>query len=152
MPASLPLPQTRLPFIDPQTKDLTEPWKRFLLALPVIVTGTYTPTLTGVTNVAASTAYVCQYLRVGPMVTVSGRVSIDPTAGATLTQLGISLPVPSAFTAAEQCGGAAAASAVAGYSGSILADATNDRAELAFTTGADVANRVWGFSFMYQVL
>src|SRR5438093_6787266 len=32
--------------------------------------GTYTPTLTNSVNVAASTAYVCQYLRVGAVVTV----------------------------------------------------------------------------------
>src|SRR5438093_13362661 len=44
------VPQARLPF--------------------VLDAGTYTPTLTNSVNVAASTAYVCQYLRVGAVVTV----------------------------------------------------------------------------------
>lgn len=114
--------------------------------------GTYTPTLTGVANVAASTAYVCQYAREGVSVFVSGKVDIDPTSATTLTQLGISLPVASNFAAAENCGGTAVASAVFGYAAAIAADLTNDRAELAFTTATDVANRSWAFSFQYVVI
>lgn len=113
---------------------------------------TYTPTLTNVANITASTAYQCQYLRVGTTVTVGGKVDIDPTAGATLTQLGISLPIASNFGANEDCGGAAAAPVVAGYSAAILGDAANNRAELQFTTGADVANRSWWFTFTYEII
>lgn len=116
-----------------------------------LLAGTYTPTLTGVANVAASTAFACQYLQVGPTVTVSGKLDIDPTAGATLTQIGISLPVASALAAAEQVGGTAVA-AVPSYFGAISADAVNDRAQLDFTTAADVANRSWFFSFTYRVI
>src|SRR5688500_4743620 len=39
--------------------------------LPVLTSGTYTPTLTNTTNLDGSTAYECQYLRVGNTVTVS---------------------------------------------------------------------------------
>ncbi len=116
------------------------------------LSSTYNPTLTNVANVAASTPFACQYVRVGNFVTVTGKVTIDPTAGATLTQLGISLPVASNFANAEECGGVAAAPAVAGYSAAIVADPANNRAELQFTTGADVASRDWWFSFGYQVI
>lgn len=112
---------------------------------------TYTPTLTAVANVAASTAYVCQYVQSADFVTVTGKLDIDPTAGATLTQIGISLPVASALTLPEQVGGTAA-SPVVSYFAAILADAVNDRAELQFTTAADVANRSWWFTFGYRVI
>lgn len=113
-------------------------------------TQTYTPTLTNVTNVAASTAFACQYLRVGNTVVVSGKVSIDPTA-AGATELGISLPVASALATEQQVGGTAAAPGIAGQCAGIRADATNDRAALVFTA-VDVTNQDWFFSFTYQVL
>lgn len=112
--------------------------------------GTYTPTLTNVANLDASTAYACQYLRVGNTVTVSGKVDIDPTLAATVTQLGISLPIASNFTAQEQCGGTAAASGIAGQVAAIRADATNDRAELVYVSG-DITNQSMYFSFTYVV-
>lgn len=130
---------------------LTELGRRMWLSVPILEAGIYTPTLTSVANVAASTAYACQYQRVGSTVTVSGQVAIDPTAGATLTRLGISLPIPSSLTAAEQVGGTAAQPDLS-LVAAIRGDATNDRAELAYTTGADVANRAWAFQFGYQVL
>ncbi len=116
-----------------------------------IAASTYTPTLTGVANVAASTAYAIPYVRIGSTVFVSGRVSIDPTAGATLTRIGISLPVASNFASAENCGGTAY-SVAPNYSGAIFADAANDRAELDYTTAADVANQDFFFTFGYVVI
>lgn len=64
-----------------------------ILDVTGISSGTYTPTLTNVVNISASTAYQAQYLQVGNTVTVSGRVDIDPVVTATATQLGISVPV-----------------------------------------------------------
>ena len=138
-------------FVD-KAMALSELGRRMWLSVPTLIADVYTPTLVNVANVAASTPYVCQYAQVGPFVTVSGQVAIDPTAGATLTRLGISLPVPSSLSAAEQCGGTAAQPDLAGAVAAIRGDATNDRAELAYTTGADVANRIWSFQFGYQVL
>lgn len=113
--------------------------------------GTYTPTMTNVANLDASTAYVCQYLRVGNVVTVSGRVDIDPTAPATSTQLGISLPIASNFGAAEDCAGVAFASGVAWQGAAIRADAANDRAEMIFVAG-DLTNQPMYFHFSYEVI
>ena len=113
---------------------------------------TYTPTLTNVANIAASTAYQCQYLRIGNSVSVSGRVDIDPTTGATSTQLGISLPVVSAIGAIEDVAGVAFSPEVASLGAAILGDATNDRAQLEFISLADVVNRSFYFNFTYQII
>lgn len=115
--------------------------------------GSYTPILTGVTNVAASTANTTYYHRSAgnrpaESVTVWGQVSVDPTAAA-LTKLGISLPTPSNLTTAFQCGGMAGATAV-NQNGPIIGDATNDRAELDFTA-TDIANQPMQFQFTCMV-
>lgn len=114
--------------------------------------GTWTPTLTNGANVAASTAFVCQYIRAGSVVTCSGVVNIDPTSASVSTVLGISLPFASDFTAVEQCGGVAACGSVASYSAVISADTTNNRANLRFINGTDVANNTWGFTFTYLIV
>ena len=81
----------------------------------VIDTGTYFPVLTNVTNVDASSVYTCQYVRIGNIVTVSGKVGIDCTAAAaTATELGMDLPIASNFTTEEQCAGTAASENGAG--------------------------------------
>jgi hypothetical protein len=116
--------------------------------------GTYTPTLTGVLNVAASTTAVCQYLRAGPTVTVSGAIQIDPTATATLTEIAISLPVASAMDTNEiQCCGVSCSnpSGAAGQSGVIIGDASADRARLIFWC-TDLANVTHAFHFSYRVI
>ncbi len=113
--------------------------------------GTYMPTLTNVTNSAASTAYVAQYLRCGTTVTVSGKVDITATAGSgAQTQLGISLPVSSALTTSEQCGGSAAADDIAQV-GPIYADGANDRAQLEFLSVDTSSHAMW-FQFTYRVV
>lgn len=112
---------------------------------------TYTPTLTNVANLDASTAYQCQYLRVGNTVHVTGRVDIDPTLTATSTQLGISLPIASNLGAIEDCAGVAFASGIAGQGAAILGDAANNRAQLEYISG-DVSNQAMYLSFSYQVI
>lgn len=114
--------------------------------------GTYTPTLTGVTNVAAATAFTCQWMRVGNVVTVSGRVMIDPTA-AGLLQLGFSVPIASNFSALEQAGGMAGSNDATNEEAlRVYADATNDRVEFAGIINALTGNSGYHFSFTYLVV
>lgn len=116
-----------------------------------VASGTYTPTLTGVTNVAASTARKCQWIRVGNVVSVSGSFDIDPTAAAA-TALGISLPIASNLALATDLGGTMAGdSSAAIEAGAIRGDAANDRAEVTYTA-VNVANHTCSFSFQYEVL
>lgn len=113
------------------------------------VTGaTYTPTLTDVANLDSSTAYVCQYMRVGAVVTVSGKVDVDPTAGTTTTQLGISLPVASTLSANQEVAGAG--STIAGNAGALLGDTVNDRAQLEFVS-AGTSSETFFFTFTYLI-
>lgn len=121
-------------------------------AIGNVFSGTYTPTLTNVTNVAASTAYQCQYMRVGNVVTVSGRVNIDATTTSTNTTLGVSLPIASNFASAQNAGGSFAPSAAAlSTSGVVFADTTNDRASFRILIDSAAANDYY-FMFTYLVI
>jgi hypothetical protein len=124
---------------------------RVLAAIPTLDHGIYTPTLVSVANVAAVTAGQCSWLRVGNTVTVGGSITLDPTTASTLTEIGISLPVASNFTAVDQLGGAVACGNAQSRSGQLLADVANKRAQL-LVTPTDVANRTQAFSFSYRVL
>ena len=66
----------------------------------VTASGTYTPTAVSVSNLDSTpTPTVARYIRVGNTVTVAGRVSIDPTAGApTSTTFNLSTPITTSFT------------------------------------------------------
>ena len=110
---------------------------------------TYTPTLTNTTNLDGSTAYVCQYIRVGNSVIVSGQVDVDPTAGGSIT-LGISLPIASNLASTTQCAGTANSSAVAD-SYAIQGDSTNDRATLTGIASTTSNNSLF-FTFTYLVI
>ncbi len=120
---------------------------------PVVAAGTYTPTLTNGTNVAASSASSCQYMRVGNTVTVSGKVNVTPTTNGA-TALGISLPVASAIANNNECGGTGTVGNTTDLFGSIRGDATNDRAELIFTIGVSgtTSAQDWYFTFTYRII
>ena len=114
--------------------------------------GTWTPTLTGVLNIAATSGPVGFYTRIDDVVHAAGYYQADPTAGSTLTKVGISLPIPSAFTVASDLSGYGNRDSGASMNfGRIIADATNDRAEWQAYIDADAANRDHFFSFTYRV-
>lgn len=116
-----------------------------------VFSGTYTPTLTNTTNIASSTAAVCQYMRVGNVVTVSGSVTIDPTSTGRIT-LGMTIPVASNFSSSIQAGGTFSATGVTNVNvGAVSADATNDR----FTfdgVAADLSSNLYHFTATYLVI
>jgi len=119
-----------------------------------IFSGTYTPTLTNSTNVAASTPVECFYTRVGNVVTVTGQVSIDVTTTLTDSVLLMSLPIASTFTAGRNCGGTGASSTSGTYGTetiAILANVAGGSAEFRLRP-ASVANLDYRFSFAYRVL
>lgn len=111
----------------------------------------YTPALTNTTNISASTAYPCQFMRVGNVVTVSGMVEIDTTLVGTY-QLGISLPVASAFTQNYQCAGTGVGT------NNSLDDPIYIRANVAsgnallIGSDNDITNHAHYFHFTYQIL
>lgn len=117
-----------------------------------IRSGTYTATITGVANVNASSAFKAQWKRVGNVVSVSGKVDIDPTADATLTSFRMSLPVASNLAAEQDLGGSGAGRGnFLGQAVAISGDATNNEAFFEFTSvGTDSASI--SFIFQYEVL
>jgi hypothetical protein len=113
------------------------------------VGGRWTPTLTNVTNLDASTAYSCHYVRVKNTVCCFGRVDIDITIAGNLTELGVSLPIASDFTSIEDCHGVGtcASDSTRFYA---IADITNNRAQLQIIS-ANTSNMNCNFGFMYEV-
>lgn len=117
-----------------------------------IASGTYTPTVANNVNVAAVTAGVGQWIRVGNVVTVSVVVTIDPTAAApTFTSCSITLPIASNFTNGDQAVGTGDDAGNAGQHGGVRSDLTGDFALYSFTatSGANIAHSV---TFTYVIL
>jgi len=109
--------------------------------------GTYTPTITNGTNVAASTPRVTSYSRIGDYVQVSGSVSIDPTTtGGTVFE--ISLPIASNFANYFDLGGTMG---TIGTFGDIVAEATNNTAAFDYVA-VSTANQVITFTFGYRII
>jgi hypothetical protein len=77
-----------------------------------VFSGTYTPTVTGVTNVASTSPLSFQYMRVGSVVTVSGAATLGFTTAGTYAELTISIPVASTFTNTNDCSGVMAINTV----------------------------------------
>ena len=116
-----------------------------------VFSGTYTPTLTNTTNITTSSAGGAQYMRVGNVVTVSGQVTIDPTATGD-TIMGVSLPVASNFAFQTNCGGTfISLSGVTFQGGSIYADATNNRATFRFAASS-ASSFDFQYHFTYRVI
>ncbi len=120
------------------------------ITAPILTGGTYTPTLTMVNNLLATTAFQCQYMRVDGVVTVSGKINMDVNSNGQICRLGISLPVASDFGAEEDLGGTASSMDIQQNSG-IKADITNNRAALEFLANSNTT-RDWFFTFTYRIV
>lgn len=121
------------------------------LSVGPLIAGAWTPTLTNVANVSATTAFSCFYIRVGNQVFCWGLVNITPsTAGNATTSLQFSLPVASTFTGSGQLRGAANSN-VAQRGGSFQAIVTTNVAQLDFA--AELTSSVrFSILFNYEVL
>jgi len=118
-----------------------------------IASGTYTPTLTAVTNVSASTARLVPWIRVGNVVTVTLQFDATATSTATLTQIGISLPIASNLANAFDLSGAGNVNNGSSVSPSaqISGDTTNDRAEMLYISASNTSKTHYG-TFTYLIV
>lgn len=120
--------------------------------------GVYTPTIGDENNISATTAYECQFIRLGDFVLVSGRVDVDPVNPAASTQVGLSLPINRAltphFTAANQAAGTAFCPDIAGMGAAIHAstDINNDTPVTIRWLSSDINNNALYFTFMYRLI
>lgn len=123
----------------------------YLMLAPTATAGTYTPTFTNTTNVAASTASACWYTRVWNYVSVSCALNVDPTAAApTATVLGVSLPIASNLTGNDLWGTCAAPISATERAAAVIPDTANDRASITWET-ADASNHTMYCTFNYVV-
>ena len=93
-------------------------------------------------------------MRLGSVVTVSGLVSITPTAGSDAnTVLEMSLPISSNFAATTNLGGTGVISSSTGrgVAAAIYADTTTDRAEFNFLSPA-ASTVSMRFTFTYRII
>ena len=119
----------------------------------LVQSGTWTPTLTNVTNVTSSTARTCNYIRVGGMVHFSGTIDVTPT-DVNPSTVRCTLPVASNFTSEyDATGTVTALTAVsAARFGNVTADTTNDAITIQLVAGNSGTSMRVNFTGSYRVL
>jgi len=115
-----------------------------------ITSSTYTPTITNISNIQAVTPAVCMFTQIGTMVTVNGRVNIDPTTNGSATAIEMTLPVASNLGAVGDLIGVSSCAQTT-QSGALSANTTTDRALMEFQAGSNAA-RDHVFTFTYKVI
>jgi hypothetical protein len=116
-----------------------------------ITSGTWTPTATITLNADSVTpSSECSYIRVGTTVFFSIRVAVDATAtGAVGFRL--TLPIASAFSAANQAQGTVGGATLAAGVNFVQADATNDALDCSLSTSSTAA-QTFTFVGQYRVI
>lgn len=109
--------------------------------------GNYTPGATGVSNVSSATTSDAQYIRVGAIVNVSGKVDVT-LSGAGSYSLRLSLPVPSDFANDFQCCGTVGGVDTTDHTGYIEADPTNNEALLVGEDGGGVKYYIFQYTII----
>jgi hypothetical protein len=115
--------------------------------------GTFTPTTTNITNAASSSIPTAwQYLKVGNTVTMSGQITVTPTAATTLTEVQVTLAVASDIAATGNIAGSGSAAqgtslGIVGINGS----APNNTARIIFTSFTNTAHQLF-VTITYRVL
>lgn len=122
-----------------------------VVSQPALDYGTYTPTITNGSNVAASTPGACQYMQVGSTVTVSGSCAIDPTADATITKFEMTLPIESDLASEGQLAGTMMTQTSTVDYGPIYGNTSSHEAQFDWTTH-NTGNHALFFHFTYQVV
>ena len=116
--------------------------------IPTLASGVYTPILTNGDNVAASTAYPANWIRIGDIVYVCGSMNVDPTSASTLTAITISFPIYSNITAITD--GSGVANNYLSPGGYMEAVAATDNM-VCVMYPAGTGNVPWMYSFSYTV-
>lgn len=120
-----------------------------------LTSGTYTPTATNISNVSSSTPVICNYFRVGDMVTVTGRIEFVNTGATTGTTIELTLPIASNFGAYTDCSGVGQGTPniTNGITQIIFdANASNDKATLNCWANSYVGSQIAYFTFTYKVI
>lgn len=114
----------------------------------LLTSGVYTPTLTGGSNSASTTAQPCHWSRNGNQITVTGVLTATATLTATSTVIDISLPVASGMAATTDLSGLMSSSAIAGLAGGIEGNLSSDIARLTYVAVGTGSDKLF-FHFVY---
>ncbi len=116
-----------------------------------LVSSTFTPSATNVTNITTSTPNNATYQRIGNIVNVFGSITVTNTL-AVASEVDISLPIASNLGAATDLNGTATMDSTASVNIYINGDATNNRARIFFTSAGVGQTSVIYYSFEYEVI
>jgi len=144
-----------IPLADTTDAGLLAPADKTKLdAIPILASGTYTPTGTIIANLDSISWGVANYMRVGSVVTVSGEVTFDPTTGGgTLVNARFTLPIASAFANTYDCNGGVFPQIVISSAavGGITANVANDQAEIKFPANF-TSSQTFKYHYQYTVI
>jgi hypothetical protein len=117
------------------------------------LSGDYTPTLTNAGNISASSLNQdFMYVRLGSFVFVGGSINATHDASG-LGLVRMTLPIASNLgTSFDLNGNATTTAASAEFAGSIVADTTNNEAQIAIADTAGAVSRTWRIFFMYKII
>lgn len=121
-----------------------------------VFSNTYAPTLTAGANISGSPTATGDWLytRVGDQIAVDGEITSTgarTAAANTLSEIGVSLPVASAFTLSTQLAGVTNSNLAGEHSYGVIADTTNDRALVRFASASTSAQSM-RVHFKYRVI
>lgn len=112
-----------------------------------VASGTFTPSVNGVSNVSIVTSSLAHYMRVGDIVNVSGRIDVI-LSGAGAYSLTLSLPVASNFANDYECCGVIGGPDTSDRTGYVQADTSSDEALI---VGEDGGGYKY-YTFQYLIL
>lgn len=113
--------------------------------------GLYTPVLSNLQNLSTAIPRdQLMFTRVANTVSVSGCITLTPSAESTVTQLQLSIPIPSDFTGVTDAAGFCVGVQEPGMAGAIWSDAIGDNVLIQFKSTVKVTVQV-RISFTYQI-
>lgn len=123
-------------------------------ALQYLGSGSYTPAGTVGTNVASVTPAKALYTRIGNVVHVTGTVSAVSSAATGAKTFYLSLPLASNLAATTDLSGAIGQTSNTGdpVGPAVVADPTNDRAQVNYNTAFGSGTHTFGYSYSYEML
>lgn len=117
----------------------------------VATSGFYSPDYDITTNADTVITFPAQYLQVGDVVTVSGKISITSTT-AGMVSVGFSLPIESDFEFDYQAGGTAVSADTDSRPAVVIADETNDLARIIWTATGSSEIHIFFYHFTYLIV
>ncbi|MEZ5013788.1 MAG: hypothetical protein R2794_05805 [Chitinophagales bacterium] len=114
-----------------------------------IGSGTYSPSTSNLSNVGSLSVTETQWIRVGNVVTVSGRFTVTPTTTAGCS-FEISFPIASNITNADDCAGVAFCGSIAGQGAEVIGVVANDTALIQWVS-TNTTTSTWSYTYNYEV-